>query len=179
MQPRRRIDWPEILGPGDPSPIWKSAPARSDVVSLVREFAPLFGARHPEDPSRSGTVELALEVVGLVRAGLFFYDDRLELMVGSWGTDLRRKVVDEHYAMFRVDEPGRRGLRAGDLRGRAVDRGRGLPDHRERGEPHAGGRPRLRQLRAVPSRLPVAARDDAARVSGPARREGRLAEART
>ena len=39
--------------------------------------------------------------------GLFFYDDRLELMVGSWGTDLRRKVVDEHYAMFRVEEPGR------------------------------------------------------------------------
>ena len=48
MQPRRRIDWPEILGPGDPSPIWKSAPARSDVVSLVRNFAPLFGARHPD-----------------------------------------------------------------------------------------------------------------------------------
>ena len=106
MQPRRRIDWPEILGPGDPSPVWKSVPARSDVVSLVRNFAPLFGARHPEDLAKR-TVELALEVAGLVRAGLFFYDDRLELMVGSWGTDLRRKVVDEHYAMFRVDEPGR------------------------------------------------------------------------
>ena len=106
MQTRRRIDWPELLGPGDPSPIWKAVRARSDVVSLVRSFAPLFGARHPEDLAKR-TVELALEVAGLVRAGLYFYDDRLELMVGSWGTDLRRKVVDEHCAMFRVDEPGR------------------------------------------------------------------------
>jgi AraC-like DNA-binding protein len=106
MQTRRRIDWPEILAPGDPSPIWKIAPARSDVVSLVRNFAPLFGARHPDDLAKR-TVELALAIAGLVRAGLYFHDDRLELMVGSWGTDLRRKVVDEHDAMFRIDEPSR------------------------------------------------------------------------
>jgi AraC-like DNA-binding protein len=106
MQTRRRIDWAEILGPDDPSPIWKNAPARSEVVSLVRDFAPLFSARHPEDLAKR-TVELALAVAGLVRAGLYFYDDRLELMVGSWGTDLRRNVIDEHYAMFRIDGPGR------------------------------------------------------------------------
>jgi len=81
-------------------------PARSDVVSLVRDFASLFRARHPDDLAKR-TVELALSAAGLVRAGLYFYDDRLELMVGTWGTDLRRKVVDEHYAMFRVDDAGR------------------------------------------------------------------------
>lgn len=81
-------------------------PARSDVVSLVRDYASLFRARHPDDLAKR-TVELALSAAGLVRAGLYFYDDRLELMVGTWGTDLRRKVVDEHYAMFRVDDAGR------------------------------------------------------------------------
>jgi len=106
MQTRRRIDWPELLGPGEPSPTWKAAPARSDVVTLARDFAPLFRARHPDDLAKR-TVELALSVAGLVRAGVYFYDDRLELMVGTWGTDLRRKVVDEHTAMFRVDEEGR------------------------------------------------------------------------
>ena len=45
--------------------------------------------------------------MGLVRAGLYFYDDRLDLMVGTWGTDLRRRVIDEHYAMFRLGERGR------------------------------------------------------------------------
>ena len=109
MQTRRRIDWPEILGPSDPSPSWKKVPARSDAVSLLRDFVPLFRARHPDDLAKRA-VELALGRVGLVRAGLYFFDDRLDLMVGTWGTDLRRKVIDEHYAMFRVDEPGRAAL---------------------------------------------------------------------
>jgi AraC-like DNA-binding protein len=106
MRTRRRIDWPEILAPGSPRPVWKKAPARSDVVELLRALAPLSRARHPDDLAKR-TVELALEVVGLVRAGLYFYDDRLDLMVGSWGTDLRRAVIDEHYAMFRLDDESR------------------------------------------------------------------------
>jgi AraC-like DNA-binding protein len=106
MRTRRRIDWPEILAPGDASPVWKRVPARSDTVALLRALAPLFRARHPDDVAKR-TVELALRVVGLVRAGLYFYDDRLDLMVGSWGTDLRRSVIDEHYAMFRLDDEGR------------------------------------------------------------------------
>jgi len=108
-QTRRRIDWPEILGPGEPSPTWKKGTARSDLVTLLRDFGPLFRARHPDDLAKRA-VELALGVVGLVRAGVYFYDERLDLMVGTWGTDLRRNVVDEHYAMFRVDQPGRAAL---------------------------------------------------------------------
>jgi len=106
MQTRRRIDWPELLGADAPKPTWTKAPARSETVARLRELAPLFRARHPDDLAKR-TVELSLGAVGLVRAGLYFYDDRLDLMVGTWGTDLRRKVVDEHFAMFRVDEPGK------------------------------------------------------------------------
>src|ERR1043165_362611 len=101
MRTRRRIDWPEILPPGAPRPTWKKAPARSETVGLLRDFAPLFRPRHPDDLAKRA-VERALGTVGLVRAGLYFFDDRLDLMVGSWGTDLHRKVVDEHYAMFRL-----------------------------------------------------------------------------
>src|SRR6185436_20365293 len=109
MPLRRRIDWPEILAPDATIPTWKKAPARSDVVTSIRSFAPLFGARHPDDLAKRA-VELALGVVGLVRAGIYFCDERLDLMVGTWGTDLRRKVVDEHVAMFRLDQPGRAAL---------------------------------------------------------------------
>jgi AraC-like DNA-binding protein len=105
MQTRRRIDWPEIVGSGTVDAIWKKTPARSESVALLRELAPLFRARHPDDLAKRA-VELALGVVGLVRAGIYFYDDRLDLMVGTWGTDLRRKVIDEHYAMFRAGEDG-------------------------------------------------------------------------
>ena len=106
MQTRRRIDWPELVGADVAVPVWKKDQARSAVVSLLRELAPLFRARHPDDLAKRA-VELALGPVGLVRAGLYFYDDRLDLMLGTWGTDLRRKVVDEHYAMFRPRDEGR------------------------------------------------------------------------
>jgi len=105
MRLRRRIDWPQLLGPKAPNPVWKNTPARSDVVMSLRALAPLFRARHPDDLAQRA-VELALSVVGLVRAGLYLYDDRLDLMVGTWGCDFRRKVVDEHVAMFRVGEKG-------------------------------------------------------------------------
>jgi AraC-like DNA-binding protein len=106
MQTRRRIDWEEIVGPGAADPTWKKTPARSDTVRLLRDFGPLFRARHPDDLAKR-CVELSLQAVGLVRAGLYFYDDRLDLMVGTWGTDLRRAVIDEHYAMFRPGDMGR------------------------------------------------------------------------
>jgi len=107
MQTRRRIDWPEIIEPGEATPTWKWASARSETVGFVGALAPLFRARHPDDLAKRA-VELALGPVGLVRAGLYFYDDRLDLMVGTWGTDLRRSVIDEHYAMFRPGDEGRR-----------------------------------------------------------------------
>jgi methylphosphotriester-DNA--protein-cysteine methyltransferase len=106
MGARRRIDWPELIGSEPERPIWKAARARSETVALVRALAPLWSARHPDDLAKRA-VELALSVVGLVRAGIYFYDDRLDLMVGAWGTDLRRRVIDEHHAMFRLDEHGR------------------------------------------------------------------------
>src|SRR5436190_16825532 len=105
MRLRRRIDWPQLLGPEAAKPVWKNRPARSEIVMSLRTLAPLFRARHPDDLAKRA-VELALTTVGLARAGLYLYDDRLDLMVGTWGTDWRRKVVDEHVAMFRVGEKG-------------------------------------------------------------------------
>jgi AraC-like DNA-binding protein len=105
MRTRRRIDWPELVGPDGGTPVWKRAPARSEIVTSLRALAPLFRTRHPDDLAKRA-VELALGTVGLVRAGVYFYDERLDLMVGTWGTDLRRKVIDEHYAMFRAGERG-------------------------------------------------------------------------
>ena len=105
MRTRRRIDWPELEGSELAHPVWKKSPARSEVVASLRELAPLFRACHPDDLVKRA-VELALGSVGLVRAGIYFYDDRLDLMVGTWGTDLRRNVIDEHYAMFRLGEDG-------------------------------------------------------------------------
>src|SRR4029077_1284935 len=68
-----------------------------------------FSVRHPDDLLKRA-VELAIGPVGLIRAGIYLYDERLDLMLGTWGTDLRRRVIDEHAAMFRLGERGARVL---------------------------------------------------------------------
>jgi AraC-like DNA-binding protein len=109
MPKRRRIDWSVILPKNPPSPSWGGSRAPSGAVDLLLALGDLF-AINDRDALLKRAVELALGTVGLVRAGLYLYDDQLDLMLGSWGTDLRRKVIDEHHAMFQLNGPGRRVL---------------------------------------------------------------------
>jgi len=42
MRTRRWIDWEEIAGPAAAAnPVWKKTPARSEIVTSLRGFAPL------------------------------------------------------------------------------------------------------------------------------------------
>jgi AraC-like DNA-binding protein len=107
MPKRRRIDWSVILRAEPPSPTWGRGRAPSDTVDLLMELGDLF-TLNDVDALLKRTVELALHPIGLIRAGLYLFDDQLGLMLGSWGTDLRRRVIDEHHSMFQIDEPGRR-----------------------------------------------------------------------
>ena len=118
MRSRRRIDWTELIDSSALHPVWKAAPVRSESVALLRHLGPLFAARHPDDLAKRA-IEIAIRTVGLVRAGLYFYDARLDLMVGTWGTNLHREVVDEHHAMFRLGERGGWALARG-LSGQGV-----------------------------------------------------------
>lgn len=109
MAKRRRIDWSVILRKQPPNPTWGRNRAPSDAVDLLMALGDLFTI-NDVDALLKRAVELALDPVGLVRAGLYLYDEQLGLMLGSWGTDLRRRVVDEHHSMFQLDEPGHRVL---------------------------------------------------------------------
>jgi AraC-like DNA-binding protein len=106
MVSRRRIDWEVILSPGAFTPEWGSEPTPSDLISLLISFNELF---HIDDTDAmlKRAVELALGSIGLVRAGLYLYDESLDLMLGTWGTNIHREVVDEHYAMFEAGNAGR------------------------------------------------------------------------
>jgi AraC-like DNA-binding protein len=109
MPKRRRIDWSVILKKQPPRPTWGASRTRSDAVDLVLTFSDLF-TLNDVDALLKRAIELAIGPVGLVRAGLYLFDDQLGLMLGSWGTDLRRNVVDEHHVMFQLDEAGHRVL---------------------------------------------------------------------
>jgi AraC-like DNA-binding protein len=107
MPRRRRIDWSVILRKDAPKPAWGENRAPSDMVELLLNLSDLLSV-NDRDALLKRSVEIAIHSVGLVRAGLYLYDENLDLMLGSWGTDLRRRVVDEHHAMFQLGEPGRR-----------------------------------------------------------------------
>lgn len=107
MAARRRIDWSVILGPEAEAPNWGDHRATSEFISLLRAFDDLFLIEDTEAMLKRA-VELALAPVGLVRAGLYLYDAPVDLMLGTWGTNLRGEVVDEHHAMFEAGANGQR-----------------------------------------------------------------------
>ncbi len=109
MPKRRRIDWSVILRKQPPHPTWGLGRAPSDTVDLLMQLGDLF-TLNDVDALLKRAVELVLDPIGLVRAGLYLFDEQLGLMLGTWGTDLRRRVIDEHHSMFQIDEPGRRVL---------------------------------------------------------------------
>lgn len=106
MAKRRRIDWSVILRKQPPNPTWGRGRAPSDTVDLLMALGDLF-TLHDVDALLKRAVELALAPIGLVRAGIYLFDEQLGLMLGTWGTDLRRRVIDEHHSMFQIDEAGR------------------------------------------------------------------------
>lgn len=107
MASRRRIDWSVILGPNATKPAWGEHPAPLDLISELMAFESLFTIADT-DAMLKRAVELALDPIGLVRAGIYLYDKPVNLMLGTWGTNLSREVIDEHHAMFELDAPGRR-----------------------------------------------------------------------
>jgi AraC-like DNA-binding protein len=106
MVSRRRIDWEVLLPPGVFAPEWGQHSAPSDLVSRLIAFNELFQIEDT-DAMLKRAVQLALDGVGLTRAGIYLYDEPLDLMLGTWGTNLRREVVAEHHAMFELGPNGR------------------------------------------------------------------------
>jgi AraC-like DNA-binding protein len=107
MATRRRIDWSIILGPGKSKAAWGEHAAPVDLIAELFAFEDLFQI-DDTDTMLKRAVELSLSRIGLVRAGLYLYDAPVNLMLGTWGTNLQRKVIDEHHAMFELDGPGKR-----------------------------------------------------------------------
>ncbi len=114
MNLRRRVDWPLILDVDQPPPeILAPPPAVDPLLSAFDELAAI------EDGERllKRAVELALERVGLVRVGLFLLDETGTAMLGTWGTDLERRLVDEHHVMYSLGDYDREVFRRADEEG--------------------------------------------------------------
>ena len=76
-------------------------------MTLLSKCSALF-EQDEADALLKRAVELALDPIGLIRAGLYLYDEPADLMLGTWGTALGGRIIDEHHAMFELGANGRR-----------------------------------------------------------------------
>ncbi len=110
MTRRRRVDWPIILGPKAPVPKVVDRSARGKLAMLLEAFDEIHALDDPNLMLRRA-IELARDRIGLQRAGIFVLDRSHNLMLGTWGMDLKGNVVDEHHLMYDLSETDREAFR--------------------------------------------------------------------
>jgi AraC-like DNA-binding protein len=110
------VDWPIILGPKAPVPTVADRSARGKLASLLAAFDEIHALDDPDLILRRA-IELTRDRIGLPRAGIFVLDRARNLMLGTWGMDLRGQVVDEHHIMYDVSETDREAFRRSEQAG--------------------------------------------------------------
>ena len=107
---RRRVDWSIILGPQVPVPQVVNRSAHGKLASLLSAFDEILALEEPDAILRRAA-ELAIERIGLKRAGIFLLDRQRNAMLGTWGTDISGAIVDEHHIMYDVSDTDRQAFR--------------------------------------------------------------------
>ena len=112
MSRRRRVDWPLILGPGrdTPAPKVVERPVRGQLASLLSAFDDILALENRDAILRQA-VEVARGKIGLTRAAIFLFDGSRNMMLGTWGSDLRGDIVDEHHIMYSLSDTDREAFR--------------------------------------------------------------------
>jgi AraC-like DNA-binding protein len=117
VEQRRRVDWPIILGPLTPAPTLLERSAGGGLTSLLSTFDEVVAAGDADAVVRRA-VELARTRLGLDRVGIFLLAPRRQRMLGTWGTDLQREMVDERAIMYDVNDTDREAFRRAESEGR-------------------------------------------------------------
>jgi AraC-like DNA-binding protein len=110
------VDWPIILGPEIPVPRVVDRTVHGKLAALLAAFDELL-ALEEQDAILKRAVELALERIGLMRVGIFLLDRQRNVMLGTWGTDLGGKIVDERHIMYDVSDTDREAFRRAEEEG--------------------------------------------------------------
>ncbi len=116
LPPRRHVDWsylPRTERAALTAREGASTAELAQLLSVLDELTSLFDT----DSILFHTVEIARARLGMHRVSVFVYDEKANLMRGTWGTDLEGRTVDEHFLTFAVT-PGE-----GARRARAARRG--------------------------------------------------------
>src|SRR5689334_15379307 len=113
---RRRVDWQIILGPEIPVPRVVDQTVHGKLAALLAAFDEILALEEP-DAILKRAAELALERIGLKRAGIFLLDRQRNAMLGTWGTDITGQLVDERHIMYDVSDTDREAFRRSEVEG--------------------------------------------------------------
>jgi AraC-like DNA-binding protein len=116
MKRRRRVDWSIILGADQPAPRVLDPSVPGGMAALLSTFGELRTLEDPDAIIRRA-VELARIRIGLARVAIFRFDKGRDLMLGTWGSDLSGRLVDEHQIMYAVSDPDREAFRRAEEAG--------------------------------------------------------------
>jgi len=116
MKRRRRVDWSIILGADQPAPRVLDPSVSGGMAALLSTFGELRTLEDPDAIIRRA-VELARTRIGLARVAIFLFDKGRDRMLGTWGSDLRGRLVDEHQIMYAVSDPDREAFRRAEDEG--------------------------------------------------------------
>src|SRR6185369_5458958 len=116
MKRRRRVDWSIIGGGEQPQPKIVDPSLLGDMTGLLSAFDEIRGLEDPDAIIRRA-VELARTRIGLARVAIFLFDKGRDLMLGTWGSDLRGRLVDEHQIMYALSGPDREAFRRAEEEG--------------------------------------------------------------
>jgi AraC-like DNA-binding protein len=95
------VDWPVILETDAPTPAVVQSSVHDELAEILAAFDELL-ALEDSDAILKRAVELARDRIGLKRVGLFLLDEKRQVMLGAWGTDLEGHTVDEHRVMYDI-----------------------------------------------------------------------------
>ena len=83
---------------------------RGQLAALLSAFDEILALEDPDAILRR-SVQVAREAIGLARAAIFLFDRSRNMMLGTWGSDLRGAIVDEHQIMYSLSETDREAFR--------------------------------------------------------------------
>jgi AraC-like DNA-binding protein len=110
------VDWPIILGAQVPVPKIVDQSVHGKLAALLSAFDEILALDDP-DAILKRAAELALERIGLKRAGIFLLDRHRNAMLGTWGTNISGAIVDEHHIMYDVSDTDREAFRRAEEEG--------------------------------------------------------------
>ncbi len=97
------VDWLERLRGAAAAPVSQRSARGEELATLLVQLDELVAADNVDQMLRCAA-EIARKGVGLERVGIFLLDDAKQRMLGSWGSDIGGRIVDEHHVAFDCDE---------------------------------------------------------------------------